>query len=183
MGRLHGMGRLDRSGAIQPYGGIQPYGAIRVRLAIRRYGATQPSGVTRRYGAIPEFPASNGGNGSDARKTCRRSLVSAEQFRTFRRGLVFPKTELLYPVIAERRWMAIMRLVSEAPGVLRLQRCGRGRARAGPFTMTDVGVDLCARRLIRPMGRYDLIFYPVAEPEASDPSFCGAIGSYKNRHP
>lgn len=126
-------------------------------------------------------PGPNGRNGFRVLGRRAAGLRTAEQFKTFRQGVAFPK-ELLHPTIAERTWIAVMRGEFDAAVFHAFKAVEVAVREAGGFAPTDIGVDLIRRAFNPANGPLTRASDPPAEREALMHLFAGAIGSYKNPH-
>lgn len=124
-------------------------------------------------------PGINGSNGFKLLGRRASGLDTAEQFKTFRYGLAFPK-ELLHQTIAERTWIAVMRGEFDAAVFHAFKAVEVAVREAGGFKPTDLGVPLM-RKAFHPInGPLTRATDPEGEREALMHLFAGAIGSYKN---
>jgi uncharacterized protein (TIGR02391 family) len=129
---------------------------------------------------VPE-PGINGQNGFRRLGRRAKDLRTSEQFKAFRQGAAFPRA-LLHPAIAERVWIDVMRGEFEKAVFVAFKTVEVAVRETGAFPDTDIGVTLMRKAFHPETGPLTRLADPVAEREALQQLFAGAIGSYKNPH-
>jgi uncharacterized protein (TIGR02391 family) len=130
---------------------------------------------------IVPAPDMNGRNGFRVLGRRARGLQSAEQFKAFRQGNLFPK-QMLHPTIAERAWISVMRGEFDAAVLFSFKAVEVAVREAGGYSLTDFGVALMRKAFNPESGPLTRTTDPPAEREALMQLFAGATGSYKNPH-
>lgn len=108
-------------------------------------------------------------------------IRTEQQFRAFRKAAAFPK-ELLHPRIAERAWISLMRNEFDAAVIFSYRAIEEAVREACGYDNGRLGVQMMRDAFHPQNGPLTDQRQLVAEREALQALFAGAIGSYKNPH-
>jgi uncharacterized protein (TIGR02391 family) len=123
----------------------------------------------------------NGRNGFRVFGRRARNLDTESQFKAFRQASAFPK-ELLHPRIAERAWIALMRNELDAAVFYSFRAVEEAVREACEYPVAKHGMSMMREAFHPENGPLADSSQPIAEREALQALFAGAIGSYKNPH-
>jgi uncharacterized protein (TIGR02391 family) len=129
---------------------------------------------------IPQ-PGSNGNNGWMLLSRRAEALLASSGFKSFARGLAFPKS-VLHPRIADEVWIDLARGDLETAVFKSFRAVEIAVRAAGNFADTEIGTQLMRKAFDKATGPLTDMRQPESEREALAHLFAGAIGSYKNPH-
>lgn len=132
-------------------------------------------------GVLIAEPGANGSNGYMLFGRRANALLDPKAFESFARNISFPKS-FLHSSIANAVWLDLVRGDLSTAVFKAFKTVEIAVREAGQFSATDVGVELMRKAFNPANGPLTNFQLPMAEREALNNLFAGAIGSYKNPH-